>query len=58
MFKRIPSARTKADNNMQPIAPTSSPTIGNTLVVRSCSLSLANYKLYYRTFLFFFSSLL
>jgi hypothetical protein len=32
MFKRVPSARTKADSEMPPIAPTSSPTIGNTLV--------------------------
>jgi len=32
MFKRVPSARTKADSDMLPIAPTSSPTIGNTLV--------------------------
>jgi len=32
MFKRVPSARTKAESDMLPIAPTSSPTIGNTLV--------------------------
>jgi len=32
MFKRVPSAGTKADSDMQPIVPTSSPTIGNTLV--------------------------
>jgi hypothetical protein len=32
MFKRLPSARTKAESEMLPIAPTSSPTIGNTLV--------------------------
>ena len=32
MFKRVQSARTKADSDMLPIAPTSSPTIGNTLV--------------------------
>ena len=32
MFKRVPSAQTKADSEMQPIAPTSRPTIGNTLV--------------------------
>ena len=32
MFKRIPSPRAKADSDMQPIAPTSSPTIDNTLV--------------------------
>ena len=32
MFKRLPSAQTKADSEMQPIAPTSRPTIGNTLV--------------------------
>jgi hypothetical protein len=35
MFKRVPSARTKADSELQTIAPTSRPTIGNTLVVRS-----------------------
>jgi len=29
MFKRIPSARTKANSGMLPIAPMSSPTIGN-----------------------------
>ena len=37
MFKRVPSARTKAERDMQPIAPTSSPTIGNTLVSSSRS---------------------
>jgi hypothetical protein len=33
MFKRVISARTKADTHMQPIAPTSNPTIANTLVL-------------------------
>ncbi len=32
MFKGVSSARTKADSDMQPIAPMSSPTIGNTNV--------------------------
>ncbi len=40
MFKRVPSAQTKADRDMQPIAVTSSPTIGNTLVVRSPYFSM------------------
>ncbi len=32
MLNRIPSSRDDADNDMLPIAPTSRPTIGNTLV--------------------------
>lgn len=32
MFKKVPFARTKANSDIQPIASTSSPTIGNTLV--------------------------
>jgi hypothetical protein len=44
MFKRVPSARTKADSDMLLIAPTFSPTIGNTLVGRSfLSSTLKNY---------------
>jgi len=35
MFKRVPSAQTKADSDMLLIAPTSRPTIGNTHVVGS-----------------------
>ncbi len=45
MFKRVPSARTKADNDMLPIAPTSSPTIGNTLVGCWLIPSLASCRL-------------
>ena len=36
MFKSVPSAEPKLTCDMQPIASTSRPTIGNTLVVRSC----------------------
>ncbi len=44
MFKTVPSARTKAESEPLRIAPTSSPTIGNTLVVRSFfSLSLSRF---------------
>ncbi len=32
MFKRVPSARTEDGSDMQAIAPTSGPTIGDTLV--------------------------
>ncbi len=48
MVKRVPSARAKADSNIQPIAPTSSPTIGNILVVVvSCiPFSVALYVAY------------
>ncbi len=43
MLNRIPSSRDDADNDMLPIAPTSSPTIGNTLVVgRLSPLALNN----------------
>lgn len=38
MFKRVHSARTKIDSDMPLIAPTSSPTIGNTLVAGRFSL--------------------
>ena len=36
MFKRVQSARTKADSELLPIAPTSHPTIGNTHVGGMC----------------------
>ena len=39
MFKRVPSAGTKADSDLKLIAPTSRPTIGNTIVVRRLCLS-------------------
>lgn len=32
MFNRVPSDRTKVDSEMKPMAPTSRPTIGNTIV--------------------------
>ncbi len=32
MFIRIPSARSKADSGLQPIAPTPGPLIGNAIV--------------------------
>lgn len=40
MSKRVPSDRTKADSDMPPTAPTSSPTIGNTHVVRCISVAV------------------
>lgn len=40
MSSKIPSARTKADSDVQPIDPTSSHTIGNTHVVGSTVLRL------------------
>ena len=38
MLKRVPTARAKAETNMQVIAPASRRTIGNTLDVRSLFL--------------------
>ena len=44
MFKRVPSAGTKADSDLLPIAPTSSPTIGKHLC-KSGNLRISIFKL-------------